>query len=78
MRRVVLWLTRAEKLLRPRAALLAHPEAFAGRKIGPDHEPYVICELSGNHNGSLDRALALVDASDPTWQVLSLLRKPRR
>lgn len=39
---------------------------IAGRKIGPDHEPYVICELSGNHNGSLDRALQMVDAAADT------------
>ena len=39
---------------------------IAGRKIGPDHEPYVICELSGNHNGSLDRALLMVDAAADT------------
>lgn len=39
---------------------------IAGRKIGAEHEPYVICELSGNHNGSLDRALELVDAAADT------------
>lgn len=39
---------------------------IAGRRIGPDHEPYVICELSGNHNGSLDRALTMVDAAADT------------
>jgi N-acetylneuraminate synthase len=39
---------------------------IAGRKIGADFAPYVICELSGNHNGSLERCLTLVDAAAAT------------
>jgi N-acetylneuraminate synthase len=39
---------------------------IAGRKIGPGQPPYVICELSGNHNGSLERALAMIDAAAAT------------
>ncbi len=31
------------------------------RAIGKNHPPYVIAELSANHNGSLDRAMRLVD-----------------
>jgi pseudaminic acid synthase len=39
------------------------PFAIAGRPIGPGHPPFVIAELSGNHNGELGRALALIDAA---------------
>ena len=39
---------------------------IAGRKIGTEHEPFIVCELSGNHNGSLDRALALLEAAAAT------------
>jgi N-acetylneuraminate synthase len=39
---------------------------IAGRRIGADEPPYVICELSGNHNGSLDRALTMIDAAADT------------
>ncbi|WP_309091513.1 pseudaminic acid synthase [Phenylobacterium sp.] len=39
---------------------------IAGRKVGAEHEPFVICELSGNHNGSLERALSMIDAAAAT------------
>lgn len=39
---------------------------IANRPIGPDQSPYIIAELSGNHNGDLGRALALVDAAAET------------
>lgn len=32
-----------------------------GRKIGPGEPPYLIAEMSANHNGSLDRALHIVN-----------------
>lgn len=33
-----------------------------GREIGPGQPPFIVAEMSGNHGGSLDRALAIVDA----------------
>lgn len=36
---------------------------IAGRKIGRGFAPFVIAEMSGNHNQSLDRALEIVDAA---------------
>ena len=37
--------------------------SVAGRTIGRSAQPFVIAEMSGNHNRSLDRALAIVDAA---------------
>jgi N-acetylneuraminate synthase len=34
---------------------------IAGRPIGIDHPPFVIAELSANHNGRLDIALRIIE-----------------
>lgn len=34
-----------------------------GIKIGANHPPYIISELSANHNGSIDRALEMIEIS---------------
>ena len=36
---------------------------IAGRPIGGDNPPYLIAEMSGNHNQDLARALSIVDAA---------------
>lgn len=43
----------------------AMPSGFviSGREIGPAAPPFIIAELSGNHNGRLERALELIDAA---------------
>lgn len=42
------------------------PVEIAGRPIGPNHPPYVVAELSANHGGSLETALAVIDAGADT------------
>jgi len=35
--------------------------AINGRKIGVDHSPYVIAEMSANHNGDINNAYKIID-----------------
>jgi len=44
--------------------MTAAPEiVIAGRRIGRDHPPFIVAEMSANHRGNLDVALALIDAA---------------
>ncbi len=36
---------------------------IGSRKVGSAYPPFITAEISGNHNGSLERALSLVDAA---------------
>lgn len=37
--------------------------AIDGREIGPGHPPYIVAELSANHNGHLERALETIEVA---------------
>jgi N-acetylneuraminate synthase len=37
--------------------------SIAGRKIGPKSAPYVIAEMSANHNGDIETALKIIEAA---------------
>lgn len=34
---------------------------IAGRRIGPGEPTYIVAEMSGNHNGDINRALQILD-----------------
>ncbi|MFD2369377.1 pseudaminic acid synthase [Brevibacillus sp. GCM10020057] len=44
---------------------MSQPKSFVigNRKIGRDVQPFIIAEMSGNHNQSLERALEIVEAA---------------
>lgn len=42
---------------------MMRPISIDGRAIGPNQSPYIIAELSANHNGSLKHALQTIDAA---------------
>ena len=37
-----------------------------GRKIGPQEPPYIIAEMSANHNGDIKNAYGIIDMAI-TW-----------
>ena len=37
--------------------------AIAGRNIGAEHAPYVIAEMSANHNGNIETAFKIIEAA---------------
>jgi pseudaminic acid synthase len=39
------------------------PVRLGARQVGAGHPPFIVAEMSGNHNQSLERALAIVDAA---------------
>lgn len=39
---------------------------IGNRTVGPDHPPFIICELSANHNGDLGRALHMIEVAAKT------------
>lgn len=43
------------------AAVPAAPIVIDGRAIGPAEKPYIIAEMSGNHNGDIERAFLLLE-----------------
>ncbi len=37
--------------------------SIAGRRIGPTEPPYIVAEMSGNHNGDINRTFRIIEAA---------------
>lgn len=48
---------------------------ICGRTIGPEQPPYIIAELSANHNDELDRAQQIID-KEAKWAVMPSRFRP--
>ena len=46
-----------------RISVIPHEVNIAGRRIGAGAPPFIVAELSANHGGSLERALAVMEAA---------------
>jgi pseudaminic acid synthase len=43
--------------------VISNQFSIAGRLIGPDYPPYIVAELSANHNGSIETAFRIIEAA---------------
>lgn len=50
-----------EKVVRP--CVWRPVLSIAGRRIGNDEPPYIVAEMSGNHNGDINRAFRILEAA---------------
>lgn len=45
---------------------MSHEVKIGNRKVGTNHTPFIICEISANHNGQIEKALELITVAAST------------